>query len=221
MGQFTEILCDIASVIMVGPASPLLFLTYEPWTYCDLLSGHPPSSTRIDNMLKVLEEMDHSSSIFKSDLNNMSKGWRKYLRRAEIAHVGSDEDDYLKHKDYVLKYKTFMKKNFRRIKDFVSNIVVVANENDRFTPSKWEVAKNFVEDDNLATNSSFWNRLDIPTLVNVPWIRIARDFPKYMRKTEGETSASNKAIVTLRLEDVKYTSVIVQRILEIPKEYFL
>jgi hypothetical protein len=210
--QIEEILCDITSVLMVGPASPFAFLTYGPLGHAGRISDHPPLSVRVEYMLRILRHLEscYGPTDLGEDLDMMKEDWASYVNLA----MQSPHSEVINH-DYINKHLIFINRHLDKLENFVSNRVIRADEANRFLPAKWGIAKRFVEN-GLKMDFPEINQLDIPALLNIPWIRIKRDFPIHKNKW-----LNNQPAIQSRFDEIKYSNIIVERILSMPYNYFV
>lgn len=160
LSQFDETLCDLMSVLFVGPASPLALASLaDPMAETRTAETHPPLVSRIDYMLKALEVICHQDDEPCDLVNRIRNQWASYS-----SGIMNSPSEPRRSKHYVKDYTEFVDLHLRGLLEIASQFVSGQNVM-MFDYGKWTSANNFIESDFDVTTGG----LDIIALLNVPW----------------------------------------------------
>lgn len=126
--QFNEILCDLSSIVLLGPADLFTIATYyaSPKLGAGAFDTHPPTNVRISYELRYLKSLRGQDSEFDKDLGAWEESWNLLNRNTDFTLV---------EKRYCEEYLKLMDIYFQRIVDFVKVYVIMRT--GYFTPGTW------------------------------------------------------------------------------------
>jgi hypothetical protein len=174
LSQFEEILCDLSSLMLVGPAEVLTLMTTfaDPRLEADAFGRHPPLAARVEYMLEYLDTTFQSapSDNFKYDLEAWKASW---------AFVKETIPNPVRERLYLDSFS-------RVFANYKNDLIAVARDflkvpdSELFKPEIWDRATRAWDD----TNRSY--SLSGTDYINVIWAKRWKLFKEIFRGSTAE-----------------------------------
>jgi hypothetical protein len=174
--QFQEIICDLSSLALIGPADLLTLIVSasHPRLEADSLDAHPPLSVRANYMFKFLINLEPD---FENSYSQQLKKWKSAWSLIERT-ISLTEDERL----YISEYNKIVEQYYPELVKLAKNFLELPN--DYFVPKRWEEAEDAYT--LMKKGKSIENLdIDVINLLNMMWIK-RWDILKIFRNTSTQ-----------------------------------
>jgi len=172
--QFEEILCDLSSLMLIGPTEVLTLMTASgnPRVEADAFSPHPPLTARVKYMLEYLDTAFQTtpSQYFKYDLEDWKASWGSVTKTIPIpvrerVYLDCFSEVFANYKDDLVA----VARDFLKVPD-----------SELFEPETWDRATRVWDD---ASQSYSLNGTDY---INLIWAKRWKLFKEIFRGSTTE-----------------------------------
>jgi len=190
--QYQEMLADISSVMVIGPASIFGLLCYSPPVAYDTFFTHPPLPVRVHYAFELLQSVVEESTDCAKELQDLRRSWDLYYR-----NFGAGEA----HRDMVEEYLSVLRDSYQSdLFEVVRESIVVGSHINPFNEETWGKISDAIENKQL-------EKLGPVELVNVPLYRRWKSYPEMLK--------SERTPLLYRSYEKKLTCFIMKRFAEL------